>query len=105
MFSAERIQRLVPDVLLDIVGELAYWRSCYPYRDFYSVRRPFEAYVPTFKFGYDSYLLHHKERLFELMPKREDRYLQLPAHEQLKWKNAEQVITASWQRMGAGPAI
>jgi hypothetical protein len=30
MFQFERIQRLAPEVMLGIVAELAYWRSCYP---------------------------------------------------------------------------
>ena len=102
MFSAERIQRLAPDVLLDIVAELAYWESCYPHRSFYTSRLPFKAYIPTFKFGYDSFLLHHRERLVELLPKLEVLYRELPRSEQLRWKDAAQIVSATWQRMGAG---
>ena len=103
MFSAARIQRLAPDVLLDIVAELAYWKSCYPYRHFFNSRTPFERYIPTFKFGYDAFLLHHRERLVELLPKLEALYGQLPERERLPWKDAALVVTAAWQRMGVGP--
>lgn len=102
MFTAERIQRLAPNVLLDIVAELAYWESCYPHRSFYTSRLPFKAYIPTFKFGYDSFLLHHRERLVELLPKLEVLYRELPRSEQLRWKDAAQIVSATWQRMGAG---
>jgi hypothetical protein len=105
MFSAERIQRLAPSVLLDIVAELAYWESRYPHCKFYSSRLPFNAYVPTFKFGYDSFLLHHRERLVELLPKLEIPYRDLPGHEQLKWKDASLIVSAAWQRMGAGHTL
>lgn len=105
MFSAERIQRLAPNVLLDIVAELAYWESCYPHRSFYTSRLPFRAYIPTFKFGYDSFLLHHRERLVELLPKLEVLYRELPRSEQLRWKDAAQIVSATWQRMGAGATL
>jgi hypothetical protein len=103
MLSAERIQRLAPNVLLDIVAELAYWESRYPHCSFYSNRVPFKAYIPTFKFGYDSFLLHHRERLVELLPKLEILYRELPRGEQLKWKDAAQIVSVAWQRMGSGP--
>ena len=102
MFSVERVQRLAPGVLLDIVAELAYWESCYPYRPFFHSTRPFEGYVPTFKFGYDSFLLHHRERLVELLPKLEARYRELPHRDQLPWKDAALIVCAAWQRMGIG---
>ena len=102
MFSAERIQRLAPNVLLDIVAELAYWESCYPHRPFYSSRVPFKAYVPAFKFGYDSFLLHHRERLVELLPKLEARYRELPECAPVKWKDAALIVAVAWQRMGVG---
>ena len=102
MFSAERIHRLAPTVLLDIVAELAYWESCYPHCSFYRSRLPFKAYIPTFKFGYDSYLLHYRERLVELLPKLEILYREQPRTEQLRWKDATLIVSAAWQRMGAG---
>ena len=105
MFSAERIQRLAPNVLLDIVAELAFWESCYPHRSFYSSRLPFQSYVPTFKFGYDTFLLHHRQRLVELMPKLEVRYRELPYRDQLKWKDAALIVGAAWQRMGAASTL
>ena len=99
MFSSERIQRLAPEVMLDIVAELAYWRSCYPYRQFYSNRMPFEAYVPTFKFGYDTFLLHHREGLFAISPQLPARYERLQERERLQWKDASLIVAACWQRM------
>lgn len=105
MFSAERVHRLAPGVLLDIVAELAYWESCYPYRQFFHSTRPFERYVPTFKFGYDTFLLHHRERLVELLPKLEPRHLEIPGRDQLPWKDATLIVTAAWQRMGVGAPL
>jgi hypothetical protein len=100
MFSAERTQRLAPGVVLDIVAELNYWRSCYPYRHFYHSRLPFDSYVPTFKFGYDSYLLHHGDKLIDLSARLEIRYAEMHSLDRLVWKDAAAITAAAWQRMG-----
>lgn len=105
LFSAERIQRLAPDVVLDIVAELAYWQSCYPYRHFFSHQLPFEAYIPSFKFGYDTFLLYFKQDFFEVLPALEIRYRQLPARERIDWGDAALLIAATWKRMGGGTFI
>lgn len=105
MFSAERIQRLAPDVVLDIVAELAYWQSCYPYRDFFSHQLPFKAYIPSFKFGYDAFLRHYRQDLFEVLPALEVRYRQLPERERIDWDDAALLIVATWKRMGVGTFI
>ena len=102
MFSAERIQHLAPDVVLDIVAELAYWQSCYPNCHFFSHRLPFKAYIPSFKFGYDTFLLYHKQGLFEVLPDLQTRYRQLPERERIAWGDATLLIAATWKRMGGG---
>jgi hypothetical protein len=101
MFSSERIERLAPGMVLDIAAELVYWKHCHPHRRFFHARLPFEAYVPTLKFGYDSYLIHHHERLDELVPMLQRRYTTLNAHEQLAWPDAMAIVRAAWKRMGA----
>ena len=101
MFSPERIQRLAPGAVLDIVAELEYWKSCYPYRTFFHNRLPFDAYVPTFKFGYGTFLLHHKQRLADVLPKLEQRYAGMPQRDRLDWKWAAPIVRATWKRMDA----
>lgn len=100
MFSSERIGRLAPGVMLDIVAELNYWRSCYPYRKFYTSRLPFDSYVPTFKFGYDTFLLHHREGLAEISPALRMRYELLHVRDRLEWRDCTLIVAACWQRMG-----
>lgn len=100
MFSQERVQRLAPGAVLDIVAELAFWQSCYPYRAFFHSRRPFDSYIPTFKFGYDTYLIHHKAKLADLFPMLESRYTALHERDRLEWKDAAEIVRATWQRMG-----
>lgn len=100
LFSTERVNRLAPGMVLDISAELAYWESCYPRRRFFHERLPFDRYVPSFKFGYDTCLVHHHERLAELVPMLQRRYTSLHAHEQLQWTDAMAIVRATWKRMG-----
>ena len=104
MFSTERVHHLAPGVALDIAAELSYWKSCYPYRRFFHAQLPFDAYVPTFKFGYDSYLIHHHVQLAELVPMLQRRYTSLIEREQLPWADAMAIVRATWKRMGVAPA-
>ncbi|MET0892069.1 MAG: hypothetical protein ABWY01_00695 [Pseudoxanthomonas sp.] len=104
LFSTERVHRLAPGMVLDIVAELAYWRSCYPHRRFFHDHLPFETYVPTFKFGYDTYLIHHHEQLAELVPMLRRRYTVLNERDQLQWTDAMAIVRATWKRMGVGPS-
>lgn len=92
---------MAPGVVFDIVAELAYWQSCYPYRQFFHSRLPFDSYVPTFKFGYDTFLLHHRVGLTAVWPRVELRYAKMHTRDRLEWKEASGIIKAAWQRMGA----
>ncbi len=99
IFSPAVLERPAPNVMLDISAELAYWQKCYPLRRFFHGELPFPTYVPTLKFGYDMYLSHHRDELTELLPNLRTRYLSWPSREQLDWKDAEQIISACWERM------
>ena len=55
-------------VVINIEAELAFWRRCYRKWPFHRRGLGFDAYVPTLKFGYDSYLLYHRRNLDELLP-------------------------------------
>lgn len=100
VFSTERISHLAPGVVLDISAEIACWKSCYPHHSIFHGRLPFYAYLPTLKFGYDAYLIHHHERLAELVPMLERRYTLLHESDRLPWTDAMAIVRAAWERMG-----
>ena len=85
--------------------ELLHWRRSYPDRPYFKSGLQFERYVATFKFGYDSFLLHHRERLVELLPKLEVLYREFPRGDQLKWNDAALIIGAAWLGMGGRPRL
>lgn len=89
-------------LLVDIEAELDYWRSVHPNTEFNMADLPFERLVPTIKFGYDCYLLFHRQRLAELLPSLRSRYQsQVPAHAQVDWRWADQILRHAWGRMRA----
>jgi hypothetical protein len=100
MSAVPEIHASPRDVVLDIEAELKYWRQCYRKRPFHQRGLPFEAYVPTLKFGYDAYLLHHREALELLMPALKERYLHhLPCEQRLEWSRSQRIIRETWQRI------
>lgn len=87
-------------VLLDIEAELEYWRRIFPTTEFRDASLPFEDYVPTIKFGYDCFLLFHRQPLAEILPSLRDRYNKsVPRHQQLDWRWADQIVRHAWGRM------
>ncbi|RYG94428.1 MAG: hypothetical protein EON58_16270 [Alphaproteobacteria bacterium] len=101
MFSKERIQALAPDVMLDIEVELAYWKEIFPNRTFFHRQHLYDKYIPTFKFGYDSYLRHHRQVLADVMPALERRYHAFREEERVDWRDASLIVGACWARMGS----
>ncbi|MET0893837.1 hypothetical protein DT603_09600 [Pseudoxanthomonas gei] len=89
-------------VLLDIEAELEYWQRVFPDTEFRDASLPFADFVPTIKFGYDCYLLFHRQPLAEVLPSLRTRYaLQIPRHQQLEWRWADQIVRHAWGRMRA----
>lgn len=89
-------------VLLDIEAELEYWRRIFPTTEFRDASLPFDDYVPTIKFGYDCFLLFHRQPLAEILPGLRDRYGKtVPRHQQLDWRWADQIVRHAWGRMRA----
>ena len=88
--------------LVDIDAELAYWTRVFPTTEFYRSALKFDKLVPTIKFGYDCYLLFHHRPLAELLPSLRSRYQsQVPAHAQIDWRWADQILRHTWGRMRA----
>ena len=97
-------QQIAPGqgVLLDIEAELEYWRRIFPTTEFREASLPFDDYVPTIKFGYDCFLLFHRQALAEILPGLRDRYTRTIArHQQLDWRWADQIVRHAWGRMRA----
>lgn len=91
------------DVILDIDAELRYWRGCYRESAFHRTSVEFDDYIPTLKFGYDTYLLNHHRNLDELMAGLERRYQRVvPQWQQLDWSVGEAVVRETWKRMRQG---
>lgn len=89
-------------VLLDIVAELEYWRRIFPTTEFAQASLSFDDFVPTIKFGYDCYLLFHRQPLAEILPGLRGRYTsQIASHQQLDWRWADQIVRHAWGRMRA----
>jgi len=100
MGTVSNLRQCSQDVMLDIDGELAFWCTAHRASPFHRQERPFEAYVPTLKFGYDMYLLHYHRSLDQLLPALADRYCRdVPAAQRLDWPLAEAVIREAWKRM------
>lgn len=95
--------RMAPQgVVVNIESELAYWRQCFEQKSFHQSGQRFETYVPTFKFGYDAYLLHHRDPLDMLLPALKARYEHsLPSAQRLDWARGQSIIKETWQRMRA----
>lgn len=90
-------------MLLDIQAELEYWRRIFPGTEFGDASLPFDDFVPTIKFGYDCFLLFHRQPLAEILPGLRDRYQKtVPRHEQLDWRWADQIVRHAWGRMREG---
>ncbi len=88
------------NVVLDIEAELAYWRTCHAKKPLQPSGAPFEACVATLKFGYDAYLLYHRDDLELLLPALKERYAhRLQPEQRLDWSRAQSLIRATWQRM------
>ncbi len=88
------------EVMLDIEAEIRYWRECYLQRPFFMSNAKFEAYLPTLKFGYDTFLLNHHHQLEQLMPVLKERYEnRVPAHDRIDWHHGESIVSEIWQRM------
>jgi hypothetical protein len=105
MGTVSDLRQTSQDVVLDIDGELAFWRSRYPTTELHRSGRPFESYVPTLKFGYDLYLLNYRRSLDQLLPTLPARYARdVPPHERLDWTLAETLIRQAWSRMRPGQA-
>ena len=101
---AGNVARIGPGqgVLLDIEAELNYWRGVFPTTEFRDASLPFEDFIPTIKFGYDCFLLFHRQPLAEILPGLRDRYGKTVArHQQLDWRWADQIVRHAWGRMRA----
>ena len=98
---ASQENRMAPHgVVVNIESELAYWRQCFEQKSFHQSGQRFETYVPTFKFGYDAYLLHHRDPLDMLLPALKARYEHsLPSAQRLDWARGQSIIKETWQRM------
>lgn len=91
------------DVILDIDAELRYWRGCYRESAFHRTPVEFDDYIPTLKFGYDTYLLNHHRNLDELMDSLERRYQRVvPQWQRLDWPVSQVIIRETWKRMQQG---
>ncbi len=87
-------------LLVDIDAELDYWRSIHADTEFHHADLKFDRLVPTIKFGYDCYLLYHRQHLAELLPSLRQRYqAQVPSHAQVDWRWADQILRHAWGRM------
>ncbi len=88
------------EAMLDIEAEIRYWRERYLQRPFFMSNTKFEAYLPTLKFGYDTFLLNHHHQLEQLMPVLKERYEnRVPAHDRIDWHHGESIVGEIWQRM------
>lgn len=95
-------RKVAQGVIVDIDAELSYWRRCFQDQAFHEPGVQFDAYVPTFKFGYDAYLLHHHDPLDELLPALKARYERsIQQHQRLEWSRSQSIIKSTWQRMHA----
>ncbi len=103
MGKVNHIHSTRQDVMLDIDAELRYWRGCYRESAFHSTAVEFDDYIPTLKFGYDTYLLNHRHKLDELVASLERRYLvAVPQWQRLDWTVAQAIIRETWKRMQQG---
>ncbi|MDR7068113.1 hypothetical protein J2X02_000930 [Pseudoxanthomonas japonensis] len=87
-------------LVLNIVAELEYWAGVVAGAD---VGVPFDHVVPTIKFAYDQYLLHHEAGLLNLLPDLQEKYrLSVEAARQLDGQLVETIVRHAWRRMSAG---
>lgn len=100
MGTVSNLRQCNQDVMLDIDGELAFWLGAYRSSPFHRMDRPFDAYVPTLKFGYDMYLLNYHRPLDQLLPSLSERYCRdVSSAQRLEWPLAEAVVRETWKRM------
>lgn len=91
------------EVILDIDAELRHWRACYRQSAFHRSPREFDDYIPTLKFGYDTYLLNYHRELEPLLDTLKARYERHVAEwQRLDWALGEAVIRETWKRMRSG---
>lgn len=103
MGNVRDIRATPQDVMLDIDAELRHWRGCYRDSAFHRTAREFDDYIPTLKFGYDTYLLNYDKDLDELMDKLEQRYQRsVPEWQRLDWPLGQAIVRETWKRMRSG---
>ena len=97
---ASQENRMAPHgVVVNIESELAYWRQCFEQKSFHQSGQRFETSVPTFKFGYDAYLLHHRHDFDEIAPSLRDRLQRYCPDTPIGWYRAQPIMRAVWQRL------
>lgn len=103
MGNVRDIRATPQDVMLDIDAELRHWRGCYRDSPFHRTTREFDDYIPTLKFGYDTYLLNYHKDLDELMDKLKQRYERsVPEWQRLDWPLSQTIVRETWKRMQSG---
>lgn len=103
MGNVRDIRATPQDVMLDIDAELRHWRGCYRESAFHRFNREFDDYIPTLKFGYDTYLLNYQKDLDTLMDGLRQRYERsVPEWQRLEWPLGEAIVRETWKRMQKG---
>lgn len=103
MGNVRDIRATPQDVMLDIDAELRHWRGCYRESVFHRINREFDDYIPTLKFGYDTYLLNYHKDLDTLMEGLRQRYQRcVPEWQRLEWPLSEAIVRETWKRMQNG---
>lgn len=103
MGTVRDIRATPQDVMLDIDAELRHWRGCYRHSAFHRIPREFDDYIPTLKFGYDTYLLNYRRDIEDVLPSLESRYQRaIPEWQRLDWPSGEAIIRETWKRMKSG---
>lgn len=103
MGNVRDIRGTPQDVMLDIDAEMRHWRGCYRDSVFHHCDREFDDYIPTLKFGYDTYLLNYQKDLDALMEGLRQRYQRsIPEWQRLEWPLSEAIVRETWKRMQKG---
>lgn len=84
----------------DMVRELLHWRRVYPDRPYFRSGLAFDRYIPTFKFGYETFLPNHGKDAAELFRSLCHQYKDgVRACDRIDWAEAEMIVRATWARM------
>lgn len=88
-----------PGRKIDPAAEEAYWQSNYTNRPYVEKSKPYEAYRPAYRAGYEGYVAHDGKRFEEAEEDLQQHYYSNRDKSDLEWDHARHATRDAWERV------